>query len=77
MKKPDSRLRFEPEALGLKEFPRNFFRKDTSVVARELIGAWIARRYEGAWYGARIVETEAYLGIKDAAAHSWNGRRTP
>ena len=74
---PDSRLRFNPETLQLKEFPRDFFRKDTSAVARELIGSWLARRYDGAWYGARIVETEAYLGIKDAAAHSWKGRRTP
>ncbi len=24
-----------------------------------------------------IVETEAYLGAKDRAAHTWNGRRTP
>ncbi|MCL2877778.1 MAG: DNA-3-methyladenine glycosylase [Acidobacteria bacterium] len=77
MKNPDSRLRFEPETLGLKEFPRSFFRKDTAAVARELIGSWIARRYDGAWYGARIIETEAYLGITDAAAHSWKGRRTP
>ena len=76
-KNPDSRLRFDPDALGLKEFPRSFFRKDTAVVARELIGTWIARRHDGAWYGARIVETEAYLGIEDAAAHSWKGRRTP
>ena len=74
---PDTRLRFEPEKLGLKEFPRGFFQKDTATVARELIGSWIARRYEGAWYGARIVEAEAYLGIEDAAAHSWKGRRTP
>jgi len=76
MKNPDPRLRFEPEALRLKEFPRSFFRKDTAEVARKLIGAWIARRHEDAWYGARIVETEAYLGIDDAAAHSWKGRRT-
>ena len=24
-----------------------------------------------------IVETEAYLGVADRAAHTWNGRRTP
>ena len=37
----------------------------------------IARRWRGRWYGARIVETEAYLGVEDRAAHSWGGRRTP
>lgn len=73
---PDSRLNFDPQALGLKEYSRDFFRMDTALVAREIIGAWFARRYRNQWYGARIVETEAYLGIKDAAAHSWQGRRT-
>jgi DNA-3-methyladenine glycosylase len=74
---PDPRLLFDPLALGLQEFPRQFFRLDTAHVARGLIGAWFARRHREQWYGARIVETEAYLGIKDAAAHSWRGRRTP
>lgn len=74
---PDKRLRFAPRALGLKEAPRSFYRRDTVAVARGLIGAWFGRRYRGAWYGGRVVETEAYLGAKDAAAHSWKGRRTP
>ena len=55
---------------------RGFFRRDTTRVARDLVGAWIARRWRGRWYGGRIVETEAYLGPGDRAAHSWGGRRT-
>ncbi len=74
---PDRRLRFDPRALGLEDAPRSFFRRDTVLVAKDLIGAWFARRNRGAWYGGRIVETEAYLGTRDAAAHSWKGRRTP
>ncbi|HEY6064829.1 MAG TPA: DNA-3-methyladenine glycosylase [Thermoanaerobaculia bacterium] len=73
---PDRRLFFDPERLGLSEPPRSFYRRDTRVVARALLGAWFARRWKGRWYGARIVETEAYLGPPDAAAHSWKGRRT-
>lgn len=63
--------------MGLTEFSRSFYRGDTVHVARRLIGSWLARRYEDHWYGARIVETEAYLGSNDAAAHSRCGRRTP
>jgi DNA-3-methyladenine glycosylase len=76
-RRPDPRLLFAPEARRLVEPGRAFFRRETVRVARDLVGAWIARRWRGRWYGARIVETEAYLGPKDRAAHSWNGRRTP
>ena len=73
---PDARLRFDPQSLGLVEPGRSFYRRTTVRVARDLLGAWIARRRRGRWYGARIVETEAYLGPGDAAAHSFRGRRT-
>ena len=73
---PDARLRFDPDALSLFAPPRSFYRRETVTVARDLIGSWFARRHRNVWYGGRIVETEAYLGAMDAAAHSWRGRRT-
>jgi DNA-3-methyladenine glycosylase len=73
---PDARLRFDPDAQDLFAPPRSFYRRETVAVARDLIGSWFARRHRNVWYGARIVETEAYLGAMDAAAHSWRGRRT-
>ncbi len=74
---PDPRLCFDPEHLALHELPRSFYLRKTVVVARDLIGKWFARRHGQRWYGGQIVETEAYLGTIDAAAHSWRGRRTP
>jgi len=74
---PDPRLLIDPDARGFVEFPRSFYRRETVKVARDLIGAWLARTCDGKLYGVRIVEVEAYLGAADAAAHSWRGRRTP
>jgi DNA-3-methyladenine glycosylase len=76
MPPPDPELGFDPEALDLVELPRSFYLRRTVTVARALIGKWFARRYCKSWYGGRIVETEAYLGSLDAAAHSRRGRRT-
>jgi DNA-3-methyladenine glycosylase len=73
---PDPRLRLHAPEFDFSEFPREFFRRNTVDVAQALIGSWLARYYEGEWHGARIVETEAYIGAEDAAAHSWRGRRT-
>ncbi|HKD16902.1 MAG TPA: DNA-3-methyladenine glycosylase [Thermoanaerobaculia bacterium] len=76
-RRPDPRLRLDPDALGLAPRGRAFFRRGTVAVARSLVGDWIARRWRGRWYGGHIVETEAYLGERDRAAHSWGGRSTP
>ena len=42
--------------------------------ARGLIGQVLVRRGSGAARAARIVETEAYLGADDPAAHAFRGR---
>lgn len=63
---------------SFRPLPAPFYRRDTAVVARDLLGCRLIRRFPG---GERrsvvIVETEAYRGEKDRAAHTWNGRRTP
>ena len=58
--------------------PEFYLREDTVAVARDLLGKLlvvpdaVGRRVSG-----MIVETEAYLGVTDRAAHSYGGRRTP
>lgn len=57
--------------------PASFYRRDTEVVARDLLGCRLTRRLpDGSTRSVILVETEAYLGVKDRAAHTWNGRRT-
>ncbi|MCC5830744.1 MAG: DNA-3-methyladenine glycosylase [Phycisphaeraceae bacterium] len=56
---------------------RPFFERDARQVAIELLGMELHRRINGAHLAVRIVETEAYLGVADRAAHSFGGRCTP
>ena len=42
-----------------------FFQRDAQCVARELLGKVIRHRVNGLWLAARIIETEAYLGVND------------
>ena len=54
---------------------REFFRRDTLTVARELLGQRLVRRYEdGSVSVGLIVETEGYCGYRDAACHSYKGK---
>jgi DNA-3-methyladenine glycosylase len=55
---------------------RGFFRRDPQTVARELLGQRLVRQVAGERIAGLIVETEAYMGVKDKAAHSFGGRRT-
>jgi DNA-3-methyladenine glycosylase len=53
---------------------RAFFEQSTLTVARELIGMHLVHMDRGVRRAGRIVETEAYLGPHDLAAHSARGR---
>jgi DNA-3-methyladenine glycosylase len=53
--------------------PRSFFNRDPRKVARDLQGKLIVRRQGRRLIAGRIVETEAYLGQNDLAAHAAAG----
>ena len=53
---------------------RGFFERDSLTVARELLGCRLIHETHDGISGGMIVETEAYLGQRDAASHSYKGR---
>lgn len=52
---------------------RAFFDRDPREVARDLLGKLLVRRQGARILAGRIVETEAYLGTADPAAHAAAG----
>jgi DNA-3-methyladenine glycosylase len=54
--------------------PVTFFRRPSDVVARALLGMVVVSRVRGTLTAGRIVETEAYLGTGDPAAHAYQHR---
>jgi DNA-3-methyladenine glycosylase len=50
--------------------PRSFYARDARVVARALLGKVLVRVDGGVRRAARIVETEAYHGLRDRASHA-------
>jgi len=55
------------------KLPRPFYDRDTRLVARDLLGKFLIHRVDGIERIGKIVETEAYLGPHDLAAHSSRG----
>ncbi len=54
--------------------PPEFYLRDTTVVARDLLGKGLRRVVHGQTMLAEIVEVEAYLGEADAASHTFLGK---
>jgi DNA-3-methyladenine glycosylase len=60
-----------------KRWLRHRFACDAESLALSLLGHWLVRTLpRGVVLAGRIVETEAYLGVMDAASHAYKGRRT-
>lgn len=63
---------------ALPRIDRAFYTRDTVAVARGLLGQLLVRQLpDGSRLAGLIVETEAYLGPEDRAAHTFGNRRTP
>ena len=53
----------------MRPLPRDFYDRATQLVARDLLGMHLTHRVGDLQRVGRIVETEAYLGPHDLAAH--------
>jgi DNA-3-methyladenine glycosylase len=58
----------------MRKLPCSFYDRDTIIVAKELLGKFLVHEAHGVKRTGKIIETEAYLGEHDLAAHSSKGR---
>ncbi|MES2064938.1 MAG: DNA-3-methyladenine glycosylase [Bacteroidota bacterium] len=60
------------------KLPESYYHNtDTVALSRNLIGKYLFTCIDGELTGGYIIETEAYTGINDKAAHSYGGKVTP
>jgi DNA-3-methyladenine glycosylase len=57
-----------------RKLPKEFYIRSSVIVAKELIGKYLFRNTGKEILSGIIVETEAYTGRTDPAAHSYNGK---
>jgi DNA-3-methyladenine glycosylase len=53
-----------------------FFNEPTIELAKKLLGQYIVHEHSDGLIIVKIIETEAYMGADDRAAHSFGNRRT-
>ena len=55
---------------------KDFFYQPTLEIARNLLGQYLVHEHPEGLLAVKIIETEAYMGAEDRAAHSFGNRRT-
>ena len=55
---------------------RDFFQQDAINLAKDILGKYLIREYDGKQIVSKIVETEAYMGVNDKAAHVYGDKKT-
>ncbi|WP_368241486.1 DNA-3-methyladenine glycosylase [Intestinimonas butyriciproducens] len=65
------------KVVAVPKLTRDFYERDTLLVARDLLGKYLVHRVDGVPLCGRITETEAYIGRMDKACHAYGYKRTP
>jgi DNA-3-methyladenine glycosylase len=60
----------------LRKLPRDFFERDTIIVAQELLGKLLVHESTDGKTVGKIVEVEAYIGPDDKGSHAFKGLRS-
>jgi len=60
----------------MKKLPLDFYKRDSLIVAKQLLGKTLVRNLKGVELSGTIIETEAYCGSFDKACHSYAFKRT-
>ena len=60
----------------MKQLDKKFYNSDTLLVANDLIGKYLVRKYNNEYIVGIITETEAYIGAIDKACHAYGGKKT-